>query len=674
MMGRLDFAEMRHRMVEHDIARIGIRDAKVLAALGRVPRELFVPEALAEYAYDDSPLPIAEGQTISQPFVVALMTQAAEVGAGGKVLEIGTGSGYTAAVLAELDCEVHSIDRHQALIDAARGRLVVAGYGGIHLRAGDGTLGWPDAAPFDAIIVTAGGPRIPNSLSRQLRIGGRLVMPVGGRESVQRLIRRRRLGEDDFTDEDLGAVAFVPLIGAEGWPATSEVAAPEKPRWRSPALTPDVVDRIRDAAEPLPDVDDARFGVPFDRIADSKVVLLGEASHGTSEFHKARARITERLISDHGFSLVVVEADWPDAATIDRHVRHLQAGRWDEPAFSRFPTWMWRNVEVAGFVEWLRRHNGTVRDPSRRVGFHGMDLYSLEGAIAAVLGHLDKVDGEVARVARERYACLDPWRRDPEGYGWAALESGFKTCEAAVLAMLRDLLAQRLAHIRAEGPAEWLDMERNAKLIAAAEEYYRTLHLRSTNSWNLRDSHMFDTLQAVLEARGPDAKAVVWAHNSHIGDASATEMGRWGEINLGMLCRREYGAAATLVGFGTDRGTVAAATDWDGPMEVKEVRPALPGSHENLCASTGKPRFLLDLRPGRSAALSEELRRFRLERAIGVIYRPETERESHYFRASVSSQFDLYVWFDRTTAITPLVGTPAGLRHADTPETYPFGL
>jgi protein-L-isoaspartate(D-aspartate) O-methyltransferase len=655
-MASTDFAENRRRMVDRDIAGRGITDERVLAAMGKVPREAFVPDGLLEYAYDDSPLPIGEGQTISQPYIVAMMMQLAGVKAGDRVLEIGTGSGYSAAALAELGCEVFTMDRHAALVRSAAARLQRLGYKGIGLRSGDGTLGWPEEGPFDAVIVTAGGPEIPDTLSRQLKPGGRLVIPVGEQERFQRLMVRRRTGEDSFDDEDLGSVAFVPLIGAHGW-ETKDTA---------PLGT---VELIRAAAEPLPDLDDPRFGEMFDRIADKRVVLLGEASHGTSEFYRARGKITERLISRHGFTIVAVEADWPDAAHVDRFIRHRPPHSPDEPAFSRFPTWMWRNVEVEGFVEWLRRHNGTIPSRQDRVGFYGLDLYNLRSSIAAVLEYLDRVDPETARLARERYGCLSPWQRDPTSYGEAALEAGFEACEKAVVGVLQDLLKKRLADLNHD-EAEWLDVQQNARLVAAAEEYYRTLYSGSTSSWNLRDRHMFETLQSILAARGPRSKAVVWAHNSHIGDASATEMGRYGELNIGQLCREAFGADVALVGFGTDRGTVAAASDWDGPVEVKQVRPSIADSYERLCAETGIPGFLLDLNVDSAGALVADLKRQRLERAIGVIYRPETERQSHYFHASLPDQFDHWVWFAETTAVTPLAGAE---RH-DQAETWPSGL
>src|SRR5205085_12356976 len=356
----------------------------------------------------------------------------------------------------------------------------------------------------------------------------------------------------------------------------------------------------------------------------ARVVLLGEATHGTSEFYRARAQITRRLIERHGFNIVAVEADWPDAARIDRYVRHKAVHVGSGPAFRRFPQWMWRNVEVANFVDWLRAHNAEL-NPGKHVGFFGLDIYNMNASIAAVIEYLDRFDPKAAAVARERYGCLTPWQRDPATYGRAALTTGYAKCEMPVALALRELLQKQLAY-QAQDRDSFLDAAQNARLVAAAERYYRVMYYGSAESWNLRDRHMLETLEHLLDWRGRDSKAIVWAHNSHIGDAEATEMGQVrGEINIGQLCRQCFGQAAVLVGFGTDRGTVAAASDWDGPMEIKQVRPAHRDSYERLCRDSGVSRFLVDLRQGRSAELRNSLLYPRLERAIGVIYRPETE-------------------------------------------------
>ncbi|MGV6848901.1 MAG: erythromycin esterase family protein, partial [Marinibacterium sp.] len=429
------------------------------------------------------------------------------------------------------------------------------------------------------------------------------------------------------------------------------------------------VEVLRAAAEPLPDPDDPAFGAAFDRYGAARVVLLGEASHGTSEFYRARAAITKRLIERHGFNIVAVEADWPDAATIDRHVRHLPVRRRNIAPFTRFPTWMWRNKDVDAFTAWLRRHNG-AQAPSDRVRFNGLDLYSMSSSIAEVLSYLDRTDPEAAGIARARYGCLAPWSQEPAAYGRAALSRGYALCEEPVTKVLTDLFRKRLNEMSEDGESLF-DATQNARLVRDAERYYRVMYYGSHESWNLRDTHMFETLKQVMAHAGPDAKAVVWAHNSHIGDARVTDMGvNRGELNIGQLCREEWGNEAALIGFGTHAGTVAAASDWDGPMEIKAVRPSRPDSHEALCHDTGHARFLLDLRDGADAAARAVMAEARLERYIGVIYRPETERWSHYSHAILSHQYDGFVWFDRTGAVVPLP-TQVG-RGED--ETYPFGL
>ena len=653
-----DFTAARERMVERQIAARGIADRSLLEAMRAVPREAFVPEHLVEFAYEDSPLPIESDQTISQPYIVALMIEAAEVKPGDKVLEIGAGSGYAAAVMGQVAAEVLAIERHHELAALAGKRMERLGYTNVDILEGDGTRGLPEEAPFDAILAAASGSHVPEELIHQLAIGGRLVMPIGEPHSVQSLVKVKRVAEDEYEQEDLGQVRFVPLIGAHGW--RDEKGA----KGRSPALP----EMIREAAEPLPDLDDPGFGALFDRYADARVVLLGEASHGTSEFYRARAAISRHLIERHGFTIVAVEADWPDAANVDRYVRHRPKREGEEAAFQRFPTWMWRNREVESFVRWLRQHN-QGRDPEAMAGFYGLDLYNLSGSMRAVIDYLDDVDPEAAAVARERYGCLQPYAKNPQGYGRMAITRGFAECEQPVVQMLREMQQKRMEYIAEDGD-EWLDAAANARLVANAEQYYRVMYHGAAESWNLRDSHMFETLCQLLDAKGPQSKAIVWAHNSHIGNAAHTEMGQVREEhNIGQLCREQLGGEAVLIGFGTHIGTVAAASDWDSPMEVKKVRPSLAGSYERVSHDSAVGRFLLDLRSAQSH-LRDALEEPRLERFIGVIYRPETERWSHYAQSSLPGQFDAWVWFDETSAVTPLDKEP----RTGEAETYPFGL
>jgi len=435
-------------------------------------------------------------------------------------------------------------------------------------------------------------------------------------------------------------------------------------------LARDLAELIRTSAEPLPDIDDDRFGAFFDRFGDARVVCLGEASHGTSEFYRARAQITKRLIAHHGFSIVAVEADWPDAATIDRYVRHREPREGEQRAFERFPTWMWRNREFDSLIRWMRRHN-RGRDYSAMAGFYGLDLYNMSMSMRAVIDFLEEEDPEAANVAKTRYGCLEPWADDPQRYGAMSLHEGYARCEVPARQMLMDLM-QRNFDCLSQECDEWLDAAANARVVKNAEAYYRVMYEGAAESWNLRDTHMFETLTQLLDAKGPASKAVVWAHNSHIGNAAFTEMGQVrSELNVGQLVKERFDAKARLIGFGTHTGTVAAADDWDEPMQVKAVNPSLEGSYERASHDSRLQRFLLDLRPqeiGRE--IREALMTPRLERFIGVIYRPDTERWSHYSQCILPRQYDGWVWFDETRAVTPLPGE----QRPGEDETYPFGL
>jgi protein-L-isoaspartate(D-aspartate) O-methyltransferase len=664
------FASLRAEMVERNIAARGVRDDLVLEAMRKVPRELFLPKNLREFAYEDSPLPIAGEQTISQPYIVAFTAEALMLKGGEKILEIGAGSGYAAAVLSEIAANVYTVERLGQLADKTAATLAELGYDNVHVRHGDGTGGWPEHAPYDAIVVAAGGPRVPEPLKEQLKIGGRLVIPVGADQRSQELVRVVRISKNEYRSEDIADVRFVPLIGEQGWATTKgKDRAPGRPALRPVSPTEETLVRnLADAAESFPSIETADLNPLMERIGSARIVLLGEATHGTSEFYRMRERITRELIVKKDFRFVAIEADWPDAARVDHYVRHFQYPPSEWTAFARFPTWMWRNTEVRDFVSWLRKHNGTV-ERGERVAFHGLDLYSLYDSIRSVLNYLDEVDPQSARIARERYGCLTPWQRDPATYGHAALTGSYPTCESDVVRALTDLLAKRRAYAEHDGE-RFLDAEQNARLVADAERYYRIMYYGSRASWNLRDSHMFETLKNLLAFHGTDSKAVVWAHNSHVGNAAATEMAARGEYNIGQLCRKEFGDRAYLIGFGTHSGTVAAASEWDGPMEVKRVRPSHPNSYEQLCHATGLARFMLGLRNRGDLRGPKGLGKERLERAIGVIYRPETELASHYFQANLPQQFDEYVWFDDSCAVTPLdTAEIKGL-----PDTYPFGV
>lgn len=412
-------------------------------------------------------------------------------------------------------------------------------------------------------------------------------------------------------------------------------------------------------------------------IGDARLVLIGEATHGTHEFYGARAELTKALIERKRFNLIAVEADWPDAYRVNRWVQHAAAETGAVAAlddFTRFPRWMWRNRDVVAFVEWLRAHNQS-RQPSSRVGFYGLDLYSLHTSIDAVLAYLRKIDPDAATRARYRYGCLEDFGEDPQAYGYAAAIGLSRSCEDDVVAQLVELRRRAADYAGRDGRVaadEYFFAEQNARLVRNAEEYYRAMFGGRVESWNLRDTHMMETLEALLthvRYTSGEARAVIWAHNSHLGDARATDMGAMGELNLGQLARQAYGEAAFLIGFTTHSGTVTAASNWDEPAQRRRVRPSMAGSYERLFHDAGMDRLLLQLREGQAR---EALSAPRLERAIGVIYRPDSERVSHYFRARLSDQFDAVLHIDDTSALEPLERWAHD--EADLPETYPTGI
>jgi erythromycin esterase-like protein len=414
-------------------------------------------------------------------------------------------------------------------------------------------------------------------------------------------------------------------------------------------------------------------------VGDKRFVLIGEASHGTHDFYRERARITNRLIDECGFSAVAVEADWPDAYRVNRYVMGLSHDENADVAlsdFRRFPAWMWRNHAVLTFVGGLRARNDAHTHPATKVRFYGLDLYSLRASMEAVVHYLDRVDPAEAQRARQRYSCFDHVGAEGQAYGYALAYAGAIPCENEVVAQLIELRRRADAYLRRDGwiaDDEFFFAEQNARLVRDAEEYYQQMYRAEVSSWNLRDRHMAGTLDALIEhldTQLPRAKVVVWEHNSHLGDARATAMGDRGELNVGQLARQRYGNECLLVGFTTFDGTVTAASDWGGPAERKRVRPALPGSHEAFLHGSGTTRFWLDTaQPG----VHESLAVPRLERAIGVIYRPESERASHYFGARLGEQFDAVIHLDRTRALEPLERTSLW-DEGEPPETFPTGI
>ncbi|MEH6671265.1 erythromycin esterase family protein [Halopseudomonas sp.] len=444
-----------------------------------------------------------------------------------------------------------------------------------------------------------------------------------------------------------------------------------------------ITEAIEEQAVPLAG-SDADFDAIIDAARGKSVVLIGEASHGTREFYAARAAITQRLISELGFAAVAVEADWPDAYAINRHVWNAspeRTARETLQVFRRFPTWMWANTEVLDFMDWLAVFNRDAQasgTADRPVGFYGLDLYSMGRSAEAVIEYLDRHDPGAAELARERYACLDRFADEPHLYGQAVDYGLSQSCEKAITAQLMDMHGKAYRAVDENGllgDEEAFGAAQNAKLVRDAEEYYRTMFSGRPSSWNLRDRHMFETLEALRDHLGQQlgkpAGVVVWAHNSHIGNAAATDMSQRGEFNIGQLAKEKHGGEALLIGFSTAVGEVTAASDWDAPAERKRVRPPLEGSYEELFFAVSHERFLLDLR-GRNP-MTELLMQPRIQRAIGVIYRPETERQSHYFFSSLPRQYDFIIHYDETSALQALdvtVKDPGG--EAD--DTHPSGL
>jgi len=438
-----------------------------------------------------------------------------------------------------------------------------------------------------------------------------------------------------------------------------------------------LADKIREKAVELKNTSDVAEEI-LALVGDASFVLIGEASHGTHEFYKYRAEITKRLIAEKEFSAVAVEADFPDAYRVNRYVRGFGNDKTANEAlsdFSRFPLWMWRNTDVLDFVGWLRAHNDKL-ETNEKIGFYGIDLYSLHSSMEAVLEYLNKVDPEAAKRARYRYSCFDHYGEDAQHYGYAANYNLENSCEKEVINQLIELRRRAAEYANRDGFVardEYFFAEQNARLVKNAEEYYREMFRGRVSSWNLRDRHMAETLHALakhLETQGQKSKIVVWAHNSHLGDARATDLGARGEWNVGQLVREKHGDDAVLIGFTTYTGTVAATTNWDESAQIKKVRPGLKNSYELLFHEMELPKFFLNLRDSETKEL---LSRPRLERAIGVIYRPETERLSHYFDAYLSEQFDGVIHFDETRAVEPLDKT-SGWSSTDAPETFPEGL
>lgn len=664
-------SERRQEMVRRQLVARGIRDARVLEAMGEVPRESFLPPALAEFAYDDARLPLPGGGASPAPYFVARAIEALALEGGERVLEIGTGTGYAAAVLGRIAGEVYTVEDDAAAAERADAALRRDGCTNVHVLRDAGNRGWEAQGPFDAILVSAAGPDIPPALRRQLAPGGRVAMAVGADPRTQTLVRELRMADGRVLRSELGRARLVPPIGADEWaaPGVPPLSHPAPAEEREARERADLARLVGAGAEPLGDVADPALDALVDRLGDARVVLLGVPTCGSSEPFALRARLTRALIERRGFHLVAAAADAPDAAHVDATVRGRIVPDAAWAPFSRFPTWIWRNREFADFVGRLRDLN--VRRPAgARVGFHGLDLYGGHRTLDVVLAQLDRVDPQAANVARARYAGLGPFESDPVLDERASLSSSSAALsrENGVVDTLREILARRLDRAESRG-AGYFDGAHRAALVSAASDYYRAAYRGGLEAWNLRARHLFDTLRRLRACSPPEARVVVWAHDRQVGDARATEAWARGAESLGHLCRETWGDDVRLVGFGTDRGRVAAAEEWGAPMRRMDL-PRAQGGYERIFRDAGCPGFVLELRAPERPELRARLAPPRRLRTIGPIYRPDRDAGDRALQVSLPHAFDAFVWLEETHAIEPLGGhVPSGL-----PETHPFGI
>lgn len=419
-------------------------------------------------------------------------------------------------------------------------------------------------------------------------------------------------------------------------------------------------------AKPL--VDKEGIGPLVDSLKNKKIVMIGEASHGTKEFYEWRQHITQDLIMNHGFNFVAVEGDWPPCQRVNKFVSGQEGGSSHKvlSSFNRWPTWMWSNQEIHWFVDWLKAWNKPIRKP---VGFHGLDVYSFYESVDQVLLMLKKIDPKLALEAEEKYSCLQSYRPNEIAYAKSLLKAP-EGCKNEIISVLNATLKARMSADSIK--EDWLDVRQNALIAKNAENYYRAMVFGEEDSWNVRDNHMMSTLEMLLEYYGVTSKAVVWEHNTHIGDYRATDMVTDGQVNIGGLAREIYGPENVgLVGFGTYSGTVTASYAWDGPTTTYDVPEARPGSVEHAChsviANVASTDFYLLFDP---LDHGSPLTQVKGHRAIGVVYDPEIEHRGNYVPTSLANRYDAFIFLDHTNAITPL-NVPYEKHRF--PETYPHG-
>lgn len=627
-------------MKNHDIVSYlkdkGINNPILLKAFKNIPEEIYLSELLHPYFYEDVRIEKSLDQLEPRLMFLARLLDILKVQEGERILISGVDSIFVMIVLSKIYDEVYALETNETYATWSKEVLKNIGVSNVFIKVGKPESGLEKKAPFDAILMASEFEDIPKNLQDQLKIGASLLIPIGPDWAHVIIHITERISDSEFTSKNIRENYLIPR--PKHIPFISKKEFPDR----------EIIDEIGMNAVPFKSFSDFPMDQLLKRIGNSKVVLIGEASHGTSEFYRTRQEITKALIKELGFNFVCAEADWSDAEQINNYVKNKYQQQ-DWMPFVRFPQWMWKNMEVLDFVEWLKKYN---TNKTISTGFYGLDLYGLENSIDLVIKYLKGIDPQFAQIAKNRYSCITPYMADPAIYGKLVLSNQLESCEKEVVKMLFDLLKNKN---KLDHSPEYFYTYQNASVIADAERYYKSMYYGSAESWNLRDLHMFYTLRSLLSFFGPSSKAVVWAHNSHIGNALATEMYSRGEINIGHLCKEQYGDSCYQIGFGTHHGTVAAANNWGNKMEVMNVNESLDGSFENLCHRTQIENFTLPLRKNHN---NENLRTLlsspKLERAIGVIYRPRTELQSHYFKAVLSSQFDEYIWINKTSAVTPI--------------------
>ena len=645
---------MKKQQIQNRLINKGIKNPLLLEAFHNIPEEFFLTKKIYPFTHKETE--IEELMNVIEPRVIVFgqMLEKMDIKKGNRVLAIGIDSVYMLSVLSKIYKEVYTVETNVEYSKWASEILKSKDVFNVFFNSHNETKGWEDHAPYDAIIIASEFQEVPEIIKKQLQIGGKLIAPVGPDWSHIILEIVERVSEFEYRTQRLRENYFIPKphvlpqIGTKHFPDDEIVTA------------------IKEKAIPFSSINEYPLDNLLNRIGDAKVVLLGEASHGTSEFYLSRQAITKALIEKKGFNIVCAEADWSDVEQINAYVRDLNAKRNWMP-FNRFPQWMWKNKEVLEFIEWLKKYN-TIHN--NKCGFYGLDLYGLANSIDLVIAYLNNVDSDLAKLAKERYACIIPYLYNPAVYGKMVVGKQLESCEKDILNMLIDLLKNK--HKLNHSP-EYFYAYQNANVIVNAERYYKAMYYGSAESWNQRDFHMFYTLKSLLSYFGEDTKAVVWAHNSHIGNALATEMYSKGEINIGHLCKEHFKNKCYNIGYGTHSGTVAAAHNWGENMEIMKVNPSIPESYENLCHKSQIPSFTLPLKEKDSGnKIRNLLSTPKLERAIGVLYRPKTERMSHYFHAVLPSQFDEYIWFNKSKAVTPISHTT--IEQKELGDFHPFGL